>query len=233
MNVLAVQTALQSQGFDPGSLDGVWGRKTIAAVIKFQQARGLVPDGVVGPHTARALFMTASPPGVTDTLVWMDEAKRLMGTKEVSGSGSNKVILQWADNLDIHYPNDDIPWCGLFVAHCIGATLPLEALPNNPLGARNWLKFGKACEPVWGAILVFWRGSEAGWQGHVGFCAGMDNDAYHVLGGNQSNSVSIARIAKNRLLKGGALWPATSPDLPTGALVASAPVAGTLSVNEA
>ncbi|AWJ89385.1 TIGR02594 family protein [Azospirillum baldaniorum] len=230
MNVLAVQTALQAQGFDPGSLDGVWGRKTIAAVIAFQQARGLAPDGVVGPHTARALFMNAAPPGVTDTLVWMDEAKRLMGTREVTGRGSNKEILQWADDLDLHYPDDDVPWCGLFVAHCIGATLPLEALPNNPLGARNWLKAGKTCIPSWGAILVFWRGSKTGWEGHVGFCAGMDKDAFHVLGGNQSNSVSIARIARNRLLD--ARWPVTSPDLPQGTLMASALGDAVVSENE-
>ncbi|MBK3736046.1 TIGR02594 family protein [Azospirillum brasilense] len=230
MSILSVQTALQAKGFDPGPLDGVWGRKTIAAVIAFQQAHELIPTGALDAHTERALFLGASPPGVADTLVWMDEAKRLMGTREVSGHGSNEIILQWADDLDLHYPDDDIPWCGLFVAHCIGATLPSEALPSNPLGARSWLKAGKACAPSWGAILVFWRGSMAGWEGHVGFCAGMDEDAFHVLGGNQSNSVSIARIARDRLLD--ARWPVTSPIPPQGTLVASAPAEAALSENE-
>lgn len=39
-----------------------------------------------------------------------------MGTKEAQGSRNNAAILDWAKDLDIHYPGDDVPWCGLFVA---------------------------------------------------------------------------------------------------------------------
>jgi len=229
MDVFAIQTALKTQGFDPGTLDGIWGRRTVAAVKAFQKARGLTADGVVGPHTSRALFVNAVQPQNITMLVWMEEARRLMGVREVVGSGSNRMILQWADDLDIHYKDDDIPWCGLFVAHCIGATLTEEPLPTNPLGARNWLTFGTGCAPTWGAVLVFWRGSRDGWQGHVGFYEGEDEVAYHVLGGNQSNSVSVARIRKDRLL--GARQPVTIPPLATGQ-VALASTGGT-SVNEA
>lgn len=102
-----------------------------------------------------------------------------------------------------------MPWCGLFVARCIASQLPEEPLPDNPLGARNWLKFGVAQEPSDGAVLVFWRGSSSGWQGHVGFYAGEDGAAFHVLGGNQSNAVNIARISRGRLL--GTRWPRTAP----------------------
>ena len=37
--------------------------------------------------------------------------------------------------------------------------------------------------------------------GHVGIYVGEDNTHYHVLGGNQNNSVSVSRIAKSRLFK--------------------------------
>jgi hypothetical protein len=53
--------------------------------------------------------------------------------------------------------------------------------------------------------LVFWRGSRKGWKGHVGFYHGEDSTHFHVLGGNQSNAVTVSRIAKSRLLS--ARWP--------------------------
>jgi hypothetical protein len=46
-----------------------------------------------------------------------------------------------------------------------------------------------------GDILTFKRNA----GGHVGFYVGEDATAYHVLGGNQSNQVSVSRIAKSRL----------------------------------
>jgi hypothetical protein len=45
--------------------------------------------------------------------------------------------------------------------------------------------------------------------GDLGFAVGQDETHFHVLGGNQSDAVTIARIARTRLL--GARWPATVP----------------------
>jgi hypothetical protein len=53
--VTELQQALSRAGYDPGAPDGTYGRRTEAAVIAFQQANGLSPDGVVGPETASAL----------------------------------------------------------------------------------------------------------------------------------------------------------------------------------
>lgn len=50
-----LQQALTNLGFDPGSIDGVFGRRTRAAVIAFQTSRALQVDGVVGPKTWAAL----------------------------------------------------------------------------------------------------------------------------------------------------------------------------------
>jgi uncharacterized protein (TIGR02594 family) len=161
--------------------------------------------------------------------VWLEEARRLRGLKEDLSAGSNPVILDWASDLDIEYASDDIPWCGLFVAHCTGATLPAEPLPNDPLTARAWLKFGRACEPVEGAILVFWRQDRNGPFGHVGLYEGEDSDAFHVLGGNQLDSVCSTRLARDRLL--GARWPASAASV-MGKRVARSRT-GALSANEA
>jgi hypothetical protein len=69
----------------------------------------------------------------------------------------------------------------------------------------------------------------AGWQGHVGFYAGEDGSAFSVLGGNQSDRVSMARISRERLL--GAYWPTTAPSAVQ--LIQAAPATGALSQNEA
>lgn len=55
MSVAEIQTRLNAMGFDCGAVDGKMGPKTRAAVVKFQTARGLDPDGIVGPKTTAAL----------------------------------------------------------------------------------------------------------------------------------------------------------------------------------
>lgn len=216
MNVLEIQQALHGKGFDPGSHDGIRGRRTIDAIEAFQAANGLVADGIVGPVTGKLLFTTLKPtakPAVSAAeLPWFAEAWDLVGTRETRGSGSNADIIKWADDLKIPYGDDEVPWCGLFVAHCIGSQLVREPLPGAPLWARGWRSFGNSVEPQPGALLVFWRGSKNGSMGHVGFYAGEEkgkNGAYHVLGGNQSDRVSVTRVAKDRLLA--ARWPSTVP----------------------
>lgn len=53
--VKRVQRALKAVGFHPGSIDGVYGPKTTAAVYAYQVSQGLVPDGEAGPATAHSL----------------------------------------------------------------------------------------------------------------------------------------------------------------------------------
>ena len=54
-DVLHLQTRLQALGYDPGKSDGIFGEKTEAAVIRFQQDKGLKPDGIVGAKTWNAI----------------------------------------------------------------------------------------------------------------------------------------------------------------------------------
>lgn len=55
MNTREVQAALFSLGYQPGPADGHMGLKTRAAIVAFQRAAGLYPDGVAGPKTWLAL----------------------------------------------------------------------------------------------------------------------------------------------------------------------------------
>ncbi|MBL4756803.1 MAG: TIGR02594 family protein [Rhizobiales bacterium] len=237
MTAKEMQKALKLAGFDPGPIDGYRGTLTISAVRAFQGANNLDVDGIVGRLTSAKLFQ-----GRTDRaaiisiqnlrenfMPWFIEAKRLLGLREVGGKGSNPTILRWAERLKIWYPNDGVPWCGLFVAQCISSQLRGEALPANLLGARNWLKFGKKCKPQPGAVMVFWRGKKSGWSGHVGFYISEDAGTYHVLGGNQSNAVTITKVRKNRFL--GARWPKTA--MAAGGHTRTRHRSGTISTNEA
>ncbi len=52
--VAALQSALNRFGAKI-TVDGSYGRETKRAVIAFQQAHGLHPDGIAGPHTWAAL----------------------------------------------------------------------------------------------------------------------------------------------------------------------------------
>jgi uncharacterized protein (TIGR02594 family) len=160
-------------------------------------------------------------------LPWFAEAERRMGLNEMRDKAALSAFLQ-SDGASVGDPAK-LPWCGDFVETCIALTLPDEPLPANPYLARNWLKFGVACAPAEGAVLVFWRGVRNGSSGHVGFCAGEDAGAYHVLGGNQSNAVSVARVAKTRLL--GARWPRTAA-APAGVSTGPAAARGALSTDE-
>ena len=59
-DVIAVQQKLKELGFYSGSVDGVYGTGSIAAVKKFQQQNGLTADGLVGSRTYTALMSSST-----------------------------------------------------------------------------------------------------------------------------------------------------------------------------
>lgn len=61
--VKKIQQRLANWGYYSGSIDGVYGSKTEAAVRKFQKANGLTADGVAGPVTLAAIGLPAGSSG--------------------------------------------------------------------------------------------------------------------------------------------------------------------------
>ena len=53
--VRTLQRTLRRLGWSPGPIDGLFGPRTEAAVVRFQRAAGVRSDGVVGPRTFKAL----------------------------------------------------------------------------------------------------------------------------------------------------------------------------------
>ena len=60
-DVVDLQRLLESFGYSPGVIDGVFGSGTLNAVRAFQTARGLAADGVVGSATWNALLSETTP----------------------------------------------------------------------------------------------------------------------------------------------------------------------------
>ena len=58
--VRTIQTKLKRWGYYTGSVDGVYGTKTVEAVKHFQRQNGLPADGVCGQKTLAALGMSPS-----------------------------------------------------------------------------------------------------------------------------------------------------------------------------
>lgn len=137
---------------------------------------------------------------------WMRIAKDYVGLKEIPGKQHNSTIQNWLSKLGAWWRDDETPWCGVFVAHCMReAGLPV---PQHWMRAKAWADYGsnlRSTHVAPGAILVFSR--QGG--GHVGFYAGEDNTYFYVLGGNQGNAVTISKIAKARCIA--IRWPKGEP----------------------
>lgn len=58
--VKTVQTKLKRWGYYKGSVDGIYGKQTKAAVVYFQKKNGLTADGIVGKKTLAALGIPES-----------------------------------------------------------------------------------------------------------------------------------------------------------------------------
>lgn len=119
------------------------------------------------------------------------------GLREIVGPQDNPTILEWADELGAGaiFRSDEVPWCGLFLAKVM--RIAHRDYPPAFYRALSWSTWGLGSRfPELGDVLVFTRDG----GGHVGLYVGEDPGGYlHVLGGNQSNAVSIMRLHASRL----------------------------------
>ena len=58
--VTQIQTKLKRWGYYNGTIDGVYGSKTLAAVKWFQSKNGLTSDGIAGKRTLEAMGIYTS-----------------------------------------------------------------------------------------------------------------------------------------------------------------------------
>lgn len=123
-----------------------------------------------------------------------------LGTTEIKGDQHNSRIIEYAHQAGFNFINDDeTPWCSIFI-NWLASKLNIEK--SNKLDARSWLNIGQEIsDPKPGDIVIFWRGERDGWKGHVAVFLGYDSkNNIFCIGGNQSNSVSIATYDSNKVL---------------------------------
>lgn len=137
-------------------------------------------------------------------LPWIKTARSYLGVSEIPGSRHSTVIQGWLSKLGAWWRDDETPWCGVFVATCLGSGY---MLPKNWMRALEWLNVGRPLSvPCYGCLVVFARSG----GGHVGFVVGQDRHGnLMVLGGNQGNRVSIAAFPRSRVVA--YRWPGINP----------------------
>ena len=65
--VRQIQTKLKRWGYYDGSVDGIFGTKTLNAVKSFQRKNGLTVDGIAGKNTLAAMGITSSSGNSSNT----------------------------------------------------------------------------------------------------------------------------------------------------------------------
>lgn len=133
---------------------------------------------------------------------WMETAVQELGVSEIRG-GENPRIMEFHREAATGQDEDEDAWCGAFMGW-----LFKEAgfkIPKAAGVARSWLSWGEQTPPRAGCVVVFWRGSPDGWQGHVGLLLATRGPNVYVLGGNQGDAVTVARMPLSQVL--GYRWP--------------------------
>ncbi len=130
-------------------------------------------------------------------------AERLVGEVKERPGAVHDPFVQWCHEscgLGPESP-DETPWCSSFVNRLAWL---LRMPRSKSAAARSWLGVGMPVEPSAAIacandVVVLQRGTgpQPGPEvlrapGHVGLFGGWDGDHVRVLGGNQSNGVTVA-----------------------------------------
>lgn len=137
-------------------------------------------------------YNPANLPSGTGPTPWMDSASQYLGFKE-TGNNRGSQVDQW--NTTYGGSIGD-PWCATFV----NATLAQNGIQGTGSAwSRSFMNWGTdAGGPVTGSVVVFkWNAN----QGHVGYVHSVNpNGTINVLGGNQSQGVSIATYSTDKVI---------------------------------
>lgn len=152
--------------------------------------------------------------GASPELVHVATARKYIGTVEIKGSKHNQKITDWIkaaekgtkQNLSWLFGknskgatnyNDEVAWCGSFLAGVFTEIGLVHKIPKNFFRAADWATVGtKLNKPAYGCVVTFSRTG----GGHVGLVVGVTKSGMlKVLGGNQSDAVNISDFDPRRV----------------------------------
>lgn len=130
---------------------------------------------------------------------WHRIARESIGIKEIPGARHNATILEMHDTTTLSANDDETPWC----SSAMNYWMKLAGRPfTRSAAAKSWLGWGVALDvPRIGCVVVLKRDGGH----HVGLFEGFHNGRIMLLGGNQSNTVSIDDFDTKDVL--GYRWP--------------------------
>lgn len=127
-DVTALQTQLKALGFDPNGVDGNFGPGTKAAVIAFQQSKGLTADGMAGPNTMAAMQAGSAAPTGDPSLV-VDNGSG-MNLAALKGLIPGSVIAQIPETASKFGITSDLRLAH-FLAQCALESVKFTAVVEN------------------------------------------------------------------------------------------------------
>jgi len=178
--------------------------------------RPLVVDGIAGPLTLAAIIrrIAGDPPknaGTTDNHALPPSGggsstargaltaalgEIAAGAGEVGGNNRGPFVKKYLNGL----APEGSSWCAGFISWCFsqsGQQMPFK----YTVGARDVLAQLKkkglvvkptlADPPLPGDVIVWWRGSPSGWQGHVGLVLDYKDGVLRTVEGNKSSRVDV------------------------------------------
>ena len=161
-------------------------------------------------------------------LNYIATARSYLGLTEIKVSNKHPTIDAWAKSLSGKWLIGQ-PWCGTFVAQVFKEVGLSAKIPKDFYRAKSWeTAETKLDKPAYGCVVTFTRDG----GGHVGFVVGKTKSGMlKVLGGNQSNAVTIQdfdpkRVTSYRWVSSGSVPNEHRYDLPVLP-------AGKISTNEA
>jgi len=140
-------------------------------------------------------------------IAWLEEARLLIGEREIRGAKHNPRIVEMFADVGHDDEADETAWCAAFAGACLKRNGMRIPDPSVNLMARSYLKVGtKLAEPTPGAIVVKARGKPP--FGHVGIVEEVHADGtFTVIAGNSSNKVSREKWKPTDPLPNGIRWP--------------------------
>jgi uncharacterized protein (TIGR02594 family) len=128
---------------------------------------------------------------------WVKIAYAELGTKEADGSANNPRIIEYHAATSGNFQADSVHWCSSFVNWVILKSGRTPTDNATALSWRNWSGGYKIDKPAYGCIVVFSYGNG---RGHVGFVVGQDGDRLQILGGNQSDAVTVSKFSTSQIV---------------------------------